>query len=79
MKPIGLNLRHKPIPMSEKKSFFDDPPSANGNIWGWKFSMISLVIILLFAALAYFRWVQVGKPSMREAPPIEQPTTPPTQ
>ncbi|MFZ2897594.1 MAG: hypothetical protein WA004_03165 [Saprospiraceae bacterium] len=65
--------------MSEKKSFFDDPPSASGNIWGWKFSMISLVIILLFAALAYFRWVQVGKPSMREAPPTEQSTTPPPQ
>lgn len=76
MKAIGLNLRHKPIPMSEKKSFFDEMPSASGNIWGWKFSMISLVIILTFMALAYFRWVQLGKPSLRETPvEVEQPVT----
>jgi hypothetical protein len=49
-------------------------PEGPGNIWGPKFTLISLGIILFFLALAYFRWIQLGKPSLQNPPPaVEAP------
>lgn len=57
----------------------ENPDPQPGNIWGRKFTLISLVIVLLFAAMVYFRWLHLGKPSLREAPPTEQPNNPTTE
>ncbi len=59
--------------MTDNPSPFEDPDSrSSGNIWGWKFSYISLAIILFMAALMYFRWIQLGKPSLRQPPAVEE-------
>jgi hypothetical protein len=47
--------------------------SGPGNIWGWKFSLIGLAVILFFVLLAWFRWVQLGKPDLGAPPPVEAP------
>ena len=51
-------------------------PDRPGNIWGRKFSLISLGIILFFSALVYVRWVQLGKPSMKGIPATEESVQP---
>lgn len=37
-------------------------PPASSNIWGWKFSLISLGILLFMIALVAFRHWQLGVP-----------------
>jgi len=60
--------------MAQKLFPFDDPDARrSGNIWGWKFSFISLAVILLMAGLLLFRWLQLGRPSLRQYPAVEQP------
>ena len=59
--------------MASPHSPFEDPDARpSGNIWGWKFSYISLAILIFFAALVFFRWIQLGKPSLRQQPAVEQ-------
>ncbi|MFN7116196.1 MAG: hypothetical protein ACK4TA_05315 [Saprospiraceae bacterium] len=48
--------------MKEQTNVPDQRPPASGNIWGWKFSLISLGIILFMVALAAFRHWQLGVP-----------------
>ncbi|MBK7407752.1 MAG: hypothetical protein IPJ40_06515 [Saprospirales bacterium] len=48
-------------------------PDKSGNIWGKKFPLISLGIILFFTGLVYIRWIQLGKPSMKGIPATEEP------
>lgn len=48
--------------INEQQPAPDRLPQAKGNIWGWKFSMISLGIILFFLGLAVFRHWQMGIP-----------------
>ena len=60
--------------MASNHSPAEDPkPRYTGNIWGWKFSFISLAIILFVAGLLFFRWIYLGKPSLRQAPAVEMP------
>ncbi|MEM9886674.1 MAG: hypothetical protein AAF849_12350 [Bacteroidota bacterium] len=48
-----------------------------GNIWGWKFSIFGLVIILLFCGLLAYRYLVMGIPiNEREASPFYQDTLP---
>jgi hypothetical protein len=55
-------------------SFKRQPESSGpGNVWGWKFSLIGLAVILFFVLLAYFRWVQLGKPDLSSPPAVEAP------
>lgn len=59
-KSIWLSLRNF-IFMKKRRSIFSDPPEADGqkylgNIWGWKFSWISLAIILFFLGLMLARY-----------------------
>ena len=59
--------------MSDKPDLPEDPESEYlGNIWGWKFSLIGLAVILFFLVLITFRWYQLGKPSLRGAPQTEE-------
>ncbi|HMN90424.1 MAG TPA: hypothetical protein PKD70_09615 [Saprospiraceae bacterium] len=55
----------------------------SGNIWGWKFSYISLGIILFFVGLAVVRHWSLGEPfdPARVEPPIpvQQSTPAPPQ
>lgn len=44
-----------------------------GNIWGWKFSFISLGIILFFVGLALYRSQVTGGGWTKDAPPAEAP------
>lgn len=44
-----------------------------GNIWGWKFSFISLGIILFFTGLALYRSHVTGGGWQKENPPAEAP------
>lgn len=44
----------------EKKTNPETPPQ--GNIWGWKFSIFGLILILAMIALLAFRAWQLGKP-----------------
>jgi hypothetical protein len=60
----------------KRYSIFGDNPEYLGNIWGWKFSFISLVIILFFTALVLYGHfsgkidMRTGKPFQNEAPAI---------
>ena len=48
-----------------------------GNIWGWKFSIFGLVLILLFCGLLAYRYYAMGIPiNEREASPFMQDTIP---
>lgn len=54
-----------------------------GNIWGWKFSFISLGIILFFTGLAVYRSYTMGgswqdKPATEMPVPDSLPATPET-
>ncbi|GEM_PF-3266444 len=40
----------------------DDQPEYIGNIWGWKFSLISLAIILATMALMVLRYYTMDNP-----------------
>ncbi len=46
------------------------PPS--GNIWGWKFSLFGLALILLMAVVMYTRHKLLDKPFDGWSPPQEQ-------
>ncbi|MBK7872201.1 MAG: hypothetical protein IPJ74_16780 [Saprospiraceae bacterium] len=47
--------------MSENDKHTTEPPQS-GNIWGWKFSYISLGIILFFVGLIIARHWMLGEP-----------------
>ncbi|RMF27583.1 MAG: hypothetical protein D6765_07330 [Bacteroidetes bacterium] len=52
------------------------PPSDEylGNIWGWKFSLFSALLILLLLGLILARWWYLGKPELfPEKEPLETP------
>lgn len=44
-----------------KQSIFSTEPQ-EGNIWGWKFSLIGLALIVLLGGLAAYRHVSLGVP-----------------
>ncbi len=46
-----------------------------GNIWGWKFSFISLGIILFFLFIALFRYYTLTDPNTTIQTPITIDTT----
>ena len=46
----------------EKQSAPEKLPPASGNIWGWKFSLVSLGIILFMLGLAAYRHWQLNVP-----------------
>ncbi len=46
-----------------------------GNIWGWKFSLISLAIILFMVVLMWYRHAQL--PAAQAQPVIVQPDSSP--
>ncbi len=57
--------------MDQKK-----PPTDEylGNIWGWKFSLFSALLILLLLGLMIARWLYLGKPELfPEKEPLETP------
>lgn len=71
--------------MSDRPSYFQnlkkrltEEPSEEeyiGNIWGWKFSIVGLVLILIFAALLAYRTFVMEVPiSEQEASPFRQET-----
>ena len=53
-------------------------PNQPGNIWGKKFTLISLGVILFIGALVAYRWVQLGKPSLKGIPAMQETITPDT-
>lgn len=54
----------------DKKDPFDG--EYIGNIWGWKFSMIGLVLILLLLGLMVYRHWAMGVPFGEEERPREK-------
>jgi hypothetical protein len=60
----------------KKKDNFEEPlfqGDGSGNIWGWKFSYISLAIILIFLALYIYRVATTGNSLPGFTAPTEQP------
>ncbi len=47
---------------------FKQPADPNGNIFGWRISLIGAIVILLFLALAYYRHSSLNVPSGFEDP-----------
>jgi predicted MFS family arabinose efflux permease len=41
-----------------------DQPAVYGNMWGWKFSFISLGIIVVLLLLAFYRYTSLEKPPL---------------
>lgn len=41
-----------------------DQPTVYGNMWGWKFSFISLGIIVVLLLLAFYRYKSLDKPPL---------------
>lgn len=71
--------------MSKRPSYFkdlkrrltEDPSDQEyiGNIWGWKFSIAGLILIIIFAALLAYRTFVMEIPiSEQEASPFRQET-----
>lgn len=61
-----------------KKRLTQDPDEQEyiGNIWGWRFSIIGLVIVILFSILLWYRTSVMGIPiNEQEASPFRQDTT----
>jgi hypothetical protein len=59
--------------MTDKPDLPTDPdPDYLGNVWGWKFSLIGLAVIVFFLALITLRWYQLGKPSLKGPPQTEE-------
>ncbi len=54
-----------------RKQVFGDPDQYIGNIWGWKFSKISLVIIVAFTMLVAYGHCS-GQVDMRTGKPFQQ-------
>ncbi len=54
----------------EKKDPFDG--EYIGNIWGWKFSMLGLALIVLMSALMIYRHISLGVPFGEASPNQEQ-------
>ena len=53
--------------MAKKRDALDDfDGDYIGNMWGWKFSMFSLALILLFSAMIAFQYHKTGKFPMPE-------------
>lgn len=51
-----------------------DQESYMGNIWGWKFSIFGLILILLFVGLLVYRYLVLGVSiNETEASPFYQP------
>lgn len=61
VKVIGIKMNHSTKSKGEQA---DQPikPDPSSNIWGWKFSLISLGIILFMIAVAAYRHWQLGIP-----------------
>ena len=60
-----------------KKRLTEDPSDQEyfGNIWGWKFSIAGLILIIIFAALLAYRTFVMDIPiSEQEASPFRQDT-----
>ncbi len=53
---------------SEKKDQIQDEEDYIGNIWGWRFSMIGLALILLMLALMIYRHYTLDIPFGGEEP-----------
>ena len=51
---------------TEKKDPFDG--EYVGNVWGWKFSLIGLIFIVLFAGIIIYRHYNMGVPPGWEDP-----------
>ena len=64
--------------MSENDKHTTEPPQS-GNIWGWKFSYISLGIILFFVGLIIARHWMLGEPfdpaKIKPPIPVEEDST----
>ena len=57
---------------NDRRDPFQEPPVDKdyiGNIWGWKFSLFSLLLILLMLALMIYRHVTMNVPV--EGTPVE--------
>ncbi len=63
--------------MSTPTSSPEQRPPASSNIWGWKFSLISLGIILFMIALAAFRHWQLGIPVKLDNVQVQDSTSTP--
>ena len=58
------------VEKDEKKDPFDG--EYIGNIWGWKFSMLGLALIVLMSALMIYRHISLGVPFGGSSPGQEQ-------
>lgn len=53
--------------MAEKRDALDDFDGEYiGNMWGWKFSMFSLALIVIFSAIIAFQYYKTGEFPMPE-------------
>lgn len=62
---------------TENKQSPDENTEYIGNIWGWRFSLISLALIVLMAGFIVYRHVTLGVPFDGWDPAKEETTTPP--
>lgn len=46
--------------MTDKKNENDNAESGNGNIWGWKFSKIGGIALLLMVGFMIYRHITLG-------------------
>lgn len=46
----------------------EEEPDYIGNIWGWKFSFISLALIIIMSSLIYLKQLYIEEPSIQEEP-----------
>lgn len=58
--------------MDHKDKQPTEDPRYTGNLWGWRFSFISLIIILFFVGMIVVRHWMLGEPfdSSKIKPPI---------
>ncbi|MFT4762007.1 MAG: hypothetical protein ACI9XO_003946 [Paraglaciecola sp.] len=62
-----MPLTQKQTIMAEKRDALDDFEGEYiGNIWGWKFSMFSLALLLIFSGFIAFEYYKTGKFPMPE-------------
>ena len=65
--------------MNEKDKQSTEDPRYTGNLWGWRFSLISLLIILFFVGMIIVRHWMLGEPfdpsKIKPPIPVEEDST----